>query len=193
MGMNFDYFDVEESSAPQINSPDQIRDEMSQLREIADKLGSYRWTYKEDFATNKGIDTNEHFGPVAQQLLEIPGLSGAVMQGPDGTLQVNTNYAALAALGLVAALARVVLGSNKEEEINDTNTELSGTVPDNTGSTADNTGEAFPGDTGSDNGSASETLQPSVATEETVMDDGSSASNASASGAVNETDNTETY
>lgn len=184
--MDFNYFNEETEAAPSINSPEQIRDEMSQLREIADKLGSYRWTYKDDFAANKGIDTNEHFGPVAQQLLEIPGLSGAVMQGPDGTLQVNTNYAALAALGLVAALARIVLGENKV----DSNTELPGAVQDTAAATATSE-EAFPGADGSDNGGTSETIQPSMETEETVMDGGSGTDNGTA---VNdETTNTETY
>lgn len=183
--MNFDYFN-EETAAPSINSPEQIRDELSQLREVADKLGSYRWTYKDDFAANKGIDTDEHFGPVAQQLLEIPGLSGAVMQGPDGTLQVNTNYAALAALGLVAALARIVLG-----EHNDTSAELPGAVQDTTASTTAQTSEE--GTDGPDNGGTSKVVQPSVETEETVMDAGSTASSTSTDGAVNEATNTETY
>lgn len=191
MAMDFNYFNEETEAVPSINSPEQIQDEMSQLREIADKLGSYRWTYKDDFAANKGIDTNEHFGPVAQQLLEIPGLSGAVMQGPDGTLQVNTNYAALAALGLVAALARIVLNNMGENKV-DSNTELLGTVQD-TGPDTATTGseEAFPGANGPDNGGTSETIQPSMETEETIMDDGSGTSN----GAVvnNETTNTETY
>ena len=127
---DWSYFDIRTDNnggAPSISDPRQIRDEMLQLNEIADKLGCYRWDYKEDFADTHGTDTQDHIGPVAQQLLKIPGLAGAVIQAEDGTLAVNTNYAALAALGLVAALARLVL--NKGEGINNAgNEELSGAI-----------------------------------------------------------------
>ena len=127
---DWSYFDIRTDNnggAPSISDPRQIRDEMLQLNEIADKFGCYRWDSKDDFADTPGPDTQDHIGPVAQQLLKIPGLAGAVIQAEDGTLAVNTNYAALAALGLVAALARLVL--NKGEGINNAgNEELSGAI-----------------------------------------------------------------
>lgn len=181
MGMNFDYFNSEfnsESKAPSLNSPAQVRDELMQLQDVADKLGSYRWSYKDDFAGEKGVDTDEHFGPVAQQLLEIPGLAGAVMQDEDGTLKVNTDYAALAALGLVAALARIVLGRDKDgttEDSTESNTELPGTVSDegtipspatseeeNTEAVGEGTADAVSG----------EALQPAVEANEATDDTG---------------------
>lgn len=103
--MDLSYFD---EPLP-VSSPEQKIDEYSQLREIADKIGSYRWQYKDDFALEKGIDTNEHIGIAAQDLLNVKGLDSAVFNDEDGTLKVNTDYLALANLGLIAALARIVL------------------------------------------------------------------------------------
>lgn len=178
--MDFSYFDAN-AKAPELNSPEQVRDEIMQLNEVADKLGSYRWSYKDDFAGEKGVDTEEHFGPVAQQLLEIPGLAGAVIQDEDGTLKVNTDYAALAALGLVAALARVVLGKNGKngdgttEDSTESNAELPGTVSDEgtipspTASEEENTEAVGEGTTDEVGGEA---LQPALETDEAADNTG---------------------
>ena len=190
---DWSYFDIrqEDSGAPSISDPRQIRDEMLQLNEIADKLGCYRWDYKEDFADTHGVDKNDHIGPVAQQLLKIPGLAGAVIQAEDGTLAVNTNYAALAALGLVAALARLVL--NKGEINNAGNEELSGAISDTANipeEGADSTAEAAaPGFEGvgraENEGVNEEIVQPTVATDEAAgntADTGLSESDAGTTG-----------
>lgn len=139
--MNFDYFDIiSQGDAPAINDPAQVRDEMLQLKDIADKIGSYRWNYKEDFS--KAPDNNEHIGIVAQQLLQVPGLEAAVSQDPEtGVLTVDTQYVALAALGLVSALARFILNNNKETEYGTNSTsnipEVSGEVSDTASSAGD--------------------------------------------------------
>lgn len=134
--MNFDYFDnMLSSNAPSIDSPEQIRDEMSQLKDIADKIGSYRWNYKEDF--NAAPDNEEHIGIVAQQLLQVPGLEAAVNQDPNtGVLTVDTQYVALAALGLVSALARYVLNNDKEIANGNDKSELLGEIPEAGGTEA---------------------------------------------------------
>lgn len=146
--MDFNYFDLykddnDTSIAPDINEPSQIRDEMSQLMDIASKIGSYRWSYKEDFAN--APDNEEHIGIVAQQLLQVPGLEAAVSEDPEtGVLKVDTQYVALAALGLVAALARYV-GLQGENKVNgETDTELSGELPDTT-TTEESLPEEFQG------------------------------------------------
>ena len=128
--MEFNYFDeYTTDEAPAINDPVQIRDEMSQLYDIANRIGSYRWNYKEDF--NAAPDNNEHLGIVAQQLLQVPGLEAAVSEDPNtGVLKVDTQYVALAALGLIAALTRYVLNINGEQTNGTTNTELPDTVSD---------------------------------------------------------------
>lgn len=134
--MEFNYFDeytTDDTEAPAVNEPSQIRDEMSQLYDIANKIGSYRWNYKEDFS--EAPDNNEHLGIVAQQLLQVPGLEAAVSEDPNtGVLKVDTQYVALAALGLIAALTRYVLNINGtptgEQTNGTTNTELPNTVSD---------------------------------------------------------------
>lgn len=116
--MDLSYFDITTEEPLSLNSPEQKMDEYAQLKEIADKIGSYRWQYKDDFAAEKGIDTNEHIGIAAQDLLNVKGLDSAVFNDEDGTLKVNTDYLALANLGLIAALARIVLsvlGDNNEQ------------------------------------------------------------------------------
>lgn len=113
--MDLSYFDITTEEPLALNSPEQKIDEYAQLKEIADKIGSYRWQYKDDFAAEKGIDTNEHIGIAAQDLLNVKGLDSAVFNDEDGTLKVNTDYLALANLGLIAALARIVLGDNNEQ------------------------------------------------------------------------------
>lgn len=163
--MDFSYFQSQSAAKPELNSADQIRNETLMLKDIAEKLGCYNWQYKADFASNKGTDVNEHLGPVAQELLTIPGLAGAVIQAPDGTLAVNTNYAALAALGLVAALARIVLG-----ETNDSSTELPGAVSDSPafpGADTETSGNTENGE-GITDGSSEPVVQSGMETEDTA-------------------------
>lgn len=124
--MDFSYFD-KDGQAPDINDPNQIADEMAQLIAIAKNIGSYRWNYQEDFM--KAPDNKEHIGIVAQQLLQVPGLEAAVSQDENGTLVVDTNYLALAAMGLVAALTRLVLDNNGVDYNGTANQELPAELP----------------------------------------------------------------
>lgn len=79
--------------------------EISQLYDIAKHIGSFEWQYDGD---NK-----LHDGPIAQALLLCPGLKDAVIN-VDGTLHVDTQFVALATLGYVAALTRILTGIQLE-------------------------------------------------------------------------------
>lgn len=103
--MNFDFFDAQ---LPVVDSVEQKQFELKQLQEVADKIGHFMWSYKTDFADKTGVDTKDHVGPIAQELLGIPGLESAVIQTEDGTLAIDTNYLSLATFSLLAALARLI-------------------------------------------------------------------------------------
>lgn len=81
--------------------------ELQQLAELATEIGSYRWTY------TGGPDAGDgklHDGPIAQDLLKVPGLKAAVVKDPnDGHLEIDTKYVSLATLGYVAALVRLIM------------------------------------------------------------------------------------
>lgn len=80
--------------------------ELAQLMDLARNIGSYEWAYKGD--------DNLHDGPVAQQLLKCEGLKDAVHKDLNGVLFVDTKYVAMACLGYIAALTRLITG----EELN---------------------------------------------------------------------------
>ncbi len=93
-------------SAAQL-SKEQINDtELQQLTDIARHIGSFQWQYDGD--------DKLHDGPIAQALLQCPGLKDAVHMNEDGTLYIDTNFVALATLGYVAALCRKISGIELE-------------------------------------------------------------------------------
>lgn len=85
------------------------------LKELAGSVGQYNYEYKEEAIDDENLNAKpgEFLGIMAQDLLKIPGLASSVNKtfDKDGneTLQVDGNRLALAALGYVAALSRVVL------------------------------------------------------------------------------------
>lgn len=138
--MNFDYFD--NAIAPVTAEQKQQQQlELQQLADIADKIGSYYWSYKEDFANKVGTDTDEHIGPIAQQLLGIPGLSSAVIQNEDGTLAIDTQYLSLATFSMLAALARFI-GVNNYGRESQLSAELSDTTTIPSAGSSEATSEA---------------------------------------------------
>ena len=132
--MNFDFFDA---TLPVVNSVEQKQFELKQLQEVADKIGHFMWSYKTDFADKTGVDTKDHVGPIAQELLGIPGLESAVIQTEDGTLAIDTNYLSLATFSLLAALARLigVKGDDTAEQSMADSVSDSGTIPSAAGTT----------------------------------------------------------
>lgn len=167
--MNLDYFD--DINVPAPDSVEQKQLELKQLQDIADKIGSYYWSYKEDFAINNGVDTKDHIGPIAQQLLSIPGLESAVIQDEDGTLKIDTQYLSLATFSMLAALARFIgiKGDNEDGNIRE---ELVTELPNNTTETAGAEAEVGTGagSTAEEN-TVAETVQPTVETDQTVYNE----------------------
>lgn len=132
--MDFSYFDNYTEDKPDLFSPAQQMSEIEQLKTIADRIGSYIWQYKPE----AGLDTEDHMGPVAQELLGIPGLDAAVIKEAGQPLKLDTNYLACACLGLIAALARHTLfeeGTNDGQKRQDYNNNVEGQLPTDTSGT----------------------------------------------------------
>lgn len=179
--MNFDYFDGYSDEPAKID----VEDEKIQLQNLANFVGSHVWSYTPEAQETYGIDGEDHLGIIAQDLLKVPGLASAVKMDENGKYKVNTDYAALAALALVAALARATLpktffnadietAETKEEIKNgQTDKELSDTVQTEIGepaAEAPETGETV------DDGSTAGTAEPvndetAVASTETIEDE----------------------
>lgn len=127
--MDLSYFD---SPLP-VDSPEQKSSELEMLKELAGSVGQYNYEYKEEAIDDSNLNAKpgEFLGIMAQDLLKIPGLASSVDKtfDKDGneTLQVDGNRLALAALGYVAALSRVVL-EMKGIEYGNTDKTVSNTV-----------------------------------------------------------------
>lgn len=146
--MDLSYFD---SPLP-VDSPEQKSSELEMLKELAGSVGQYNYEYKEEAIEDENLNAKpgEFLGIMAQDLLKIPGLASSVNKtfDKDGneTLQVDGNRLALAALGYVAALSRVVLDL-KGIEYGNTDKTVSDTVSGET--TGETTGaETSSGKTG---------------------------------------------
>lgn len=86
-------------------TPEDIREtEIQQLVDLSRYIGSFQWQYNDP-----NMDQNLHDGPIAQELLKVPGLAGAVNE-VNGVKTIDIKYVAMATLGYVAALARLVTG-----------------------------------------------------------------------------------
>lgn len=119
---DYSYFDTI-GSEPQIDT----EDEMIQLQNVANNIGSYLYEYTPEAQEQYSTDNQEHLGIIAQDLLKVPGLASAVHKDEYGNYIVDAQKVALAALGLVAALARKVIG---ETDNGTTSEELSESVQD---------------------------------------------------------------
>lgn len=122
--MDLGYFDnYMEDKPASILDPEQQMDELAQLQEIADKVGSYRWVYKPGL----GEDEQEHIGTVTQDLYGIPGLDSCVIRTEGQPDQLDTNYLSAATFSMLAALTRIVFkladkaGIDLTETIGETN------------------------------------------------------------------------
>lgn len=148
--MDLSYFD---SPLP-VDSPEQKSSELEMLKELAGSVGQYNYEYKEEAIEDENLNAKpgEFLGIMAQDLLKIPGLASSVNKtfDKDGneTLQVDGNRLALAALGYVAALSRVVLDLKGIEYGNTDKTVLDTVSRETTGtgaSSSETTGEAGTG------------------------------------------------
>lgn len=86
--------------------------ELNQLLDVAKNIRSVDFNYKPESGENPNED---HIGVIAQDLLKVRGLDSAVKE-ENGVLKVDANKVALAALALVAALARQTLGDKTDAE-----------------------------------------------------------------------------
>ena len=165
--MDLSYFD---SPLP-VDSPEQKSSELEMLKELAGSVGQYNYEYKEEAIDDPNLNakSGEFLGIMAQDLLKIPGLATSVSKtfDKDGneTLQVDGNRLALAALGYVAALSRIVL-------------DLKGVEYGNTNETVSNPisgAEAGDGTSSSETGTRSESSETtSFNNEGQAMETGSS-------------------
>lgn len=98
-----------------LNSPEQKSEELNKLVDLAKNIGLYEYNYTEEAVNDPNLpaDDKDHIGIMAQQLLKIPGLASAVSTTTDEngneTYVVDGNKVALAALGYIAALSKIVL------------------------------------------------------------------------------------
>lgn len=102
--MDLSYFDKQPA---EINSTEQREFELEQLSKIAKLVGDYEWKYTGQVAEKNGEET--HSGPTAQEIAKIPGYENCVKPDENGVLTVDITYLALAMMGSLAALTRIVL------------------------------------------------------------------------------------
>ena len=154
---DYSYFD-NISAEPQID----VEDEAIQLQNLADNVGSHLWSYKQNAQQEYDVDGKDHIGIIAQDLLKVPGLAGAVKTDGLGNLKVDTDYVAVAALAYCAALARKLLGQTNvgETENGEASTELPQELPG--AETVDTTG------TTTSTAEETENIQPAVEQPEAV-------------------------
>lgn len=133
------------------NDPQQREAETEMLKELAANVGQYDYNYtdeaNQDPTLQGAVDTEEHLGIMAQDLLKIPGLASCVNEQQDGngnqTYTVDGGRVALAALGYIAALTKIVLdmrgieyGNSSETNANTVSGEEGNTQIQQSGTTA---------------------------------------------------------
>jgi len=78
------------------------RDKWPELQAFADAVNNGTWNYK---ATAPVGDDEEHSGPMAQELEEVPAFASCVHDTPQGKI-VDTEAAVLPLIGIVADLTK---------------------------------------------------------------------------------------
>jgi len=78
--------------------------ELAAIVDLARNVGLYEWKYEPGVTGEQDL----HVGPIAQDLLKVPGLASAVHKQEDGTLTIDSKFIALAALSYCATLARIL-------------------------------------------------------------------------------------
>lgn len=105
-----------------IKEEEQVLTELEAVKELARKVGLYEYIYN-DKAPADGATPGIHIGPVAQELQKVEGLKSCVTPDENGILRVDSDMLALSALAYVAAIARIVMNIEKEQD-NDYSTEM---------------------------------------------------------------------
>jgi len=82
----------------------------SQLEEFAKMVNNWSYNYKEGF----GYPTDVTYsGPMAQELLQVPGYEACVFENEEGILQIDQGRLAMTLAGTVADLAKKVQAMEK--------------------------------------------------------------------------------
>ena len=90
---------------------DDNKEEVIDLVNLAENIGSYNWAYKPEYEDINGRDdAGVQHGIIAQDLQTVTELSNMVEEGEDGILRVKTDLVAMAALSYIAELTRYVMG-----------------------------------------------------------------------------------
>ena len=93
----------------------QLKQEVEMLKDLASNVGLYDYNYTDEAVEDPTLptDSEEHIGIMAQQLLKVPGLASAVSttidENGNETYVVDGVKVALASLGYIAALTKIVL------------------------------------------------------------------------------------
>lgn len=108
--MDWSFIETEETP----NAKQAMATEDEDLVAIAKYIPALHWKY--DDSKIDGMDKEEHLGFITQSLKKIPGLASAVSTNEEGVEMFDSRMVSSAALSLVAALARKVLGIQLEED-----------------------------------------------------------------------------
>ena len=76
------------------------------LAEVAEKINNYTYHYKPGVGEDPSV---EYSGPMAQELLEVPGYRSAVFEDNSGLLEVDTRRVAMVNAGMIADLSKRLL------------------------------------------------------------------------------------
>lgn len=80
--------------------------ELKAISDLAQGIGLYEWKYEPGVTGEQEL----HLGPIAQDLLRVPGLASAVHKDANGVVTIDSKFVALATLSYVATLARILSG-----------------------------------------------------------------------------------
>ena len=102
--MTFDEAQKTLDEVTDISKPEYKETELKAISDLAQGIGLYEWKYEPGVTGDQEL----HIGPIAQDLLRVPGLASAVHKQEDGTITIDSKFVALAALSYVATLARII-------------------------------------------------------------------------------------
>lgn len=156
----------------------QLKQEVEMLKDLASNVGLYDYNYTDEAVEDPTLPTDgeEHIGIMAQQLLKVPGLASAVSttidENGNETYVVDGVKVALASLGYIAALTKIVLdmrgidyanssSDNVESVQNEGDTGVQTTSGTETGTTYSGAEESGLSQGGISNGSAVQTADSS--------------------------------
>lgn len=117
--MDFSYFDntIEEPQNTPPSSIEAQNNELIDLIRVAQYVPCIHWEYD---PSKGGPESNgDQLGFITQALKKVPGLASSVNVDENGIENFDSRFVAGAALSLVAALARVVLGIKLSEDYAD--------------------------------------------------------------------------